>query len=316
MTTVYDVSIAARKKDISRDLDVFFKRRSVSVIGATDGAGHVGLTLLGTLISSPFGGTVYPVNLQKSSVVGIKAYPNVRSLPEPAELAVIVTPAETVPGVVEECAGAGVKGAVIISAGFRESGRRGLELERQILSAARPSGMRIIGPNCLGVMCPVSGLNATFAHTVARPGTVAFVSQSGAMCTAILDWSLREQIGFSAFISAGAMLDVGWGALIDYLGDDPRTRSIIIYMESIGDARAFLSAAREVALSKPIIAIKAGRTEEASKAASSHTGSMAGSDEVLEAAFRRVGVLRVNSLSAIFYITSVLSHQPRPKGPK
>ncbi len=316
MTTVYDVSIAARKKDISRDLDVFFKPRSVAVIGATDRAGHVGRTLLWNLISSPFGGTVYPVNLQKSSVLGIKAYPNVRSLPEPAELAVIVTPAETVPGVVEECAGAGVKGAVIISAGFRESGRRGLELERQILSAARPSGMRIIGPNCLGVMCPVSGLNATFAHTVARPGTVAFVSQSGAMCTAILDWSLREQIGFSAFISAGSMLDVGWGALIDYLGDDPHTRSIIIYMESIGDARAFLSAAREVALSKPIIVIKAGRTEEAAKAAASHTGSMAGSDEVLEAAFRRVGVLRVNSISDIFYMTEVLANQPRPKGPK
>jgi len=316
MTTVYDVSIAARKKDISRDLDVFFKPRSVAVIGATDRAGHVGRTLLWNLISSPFGGTVYPVNLQKSSVLGIKAYPNVRSLPEPAELAVIVTPAETVPGVVEECAGAGVKGAVIISAGFRESGRRGLELERQILSAARPSGMRIIGPNCLGVMCPVSGLNATFAHTVARPGTVAFVSQSGAMCTAILDWSLREQIGFSAFISAGSMLDVGWGALIDYLGDDPHTRSIIIYMESIGDARAFLSAAPRPSRLLPIIVIKAGRTEEAAKAAASHTGSMAGSDEVLEAAFRRVGVLRVNSISDIFYMTEVLANQPRPKGPK
>jgi acetyltransferase len=176
--------------------------------------------------------------------------------------------------------------------------------------------MRIVGPNCLGVMCPVSGLNATFAHTVARPGTVAFVSQSGAMCTAILDWSLREQIGFSAFISAGSMLDVGWGALIDYLGDDPHTRSIVVYMESIGDARSFLSAAREVALNKPIIVIKAGRTEQAAKAAASHTGSMAGSDEVLEAAFRRVGVLRVNSISDIFYMTEVLANQPRPSGPK
>ena len=176
--------------------------------------------------------------------------------------------------------------------------------------------MRIIGPNCLGVMCPVSGLNATFAHTVARPGSVAFVSQSGALCTAILDWSLREQIGFSAFISTGSMLDVGWGALIDYLGDDPHTRSIVIYMESIGDARSFLSAAREVALNKPIIVIKAGRTEQAAKAAASHTGSMAGSDEVLEAAFRRVGVLRVNSISDIFYMTEVLANQPRPKGPK
>ncbi|HYL36658.1 MAG TPA: bifunctional acetate--CoA ligase family protein/GNAT family N-acetyltransferase [Bryobacteraceae bacterium] len=318
MATITDRSAwTASRKDITRrDLDVFFKPNSVAVIGATDRAGHVGRSVLWNLISSPFGGTVYPVNLKKHSVLGIRAYPNVASLPEPAELAVIVTPAETVPGVVEECARSGVRGAVIISAGFRESGPRGLELERQILAAARPAKMRIIGPNCLGVMCPLSGLNATFAHTVARPGTVAFVSQSGAMCTAILDWSLSEQIGFSAFISAGSMLDVGWGSLIDYLGDDPGTRSIVVYMESIGDARSFLSAAREVALNKPIIVIKAGRTEQAAKAAASHTGSMSGSDDVLEAAFRRVGVLRVNSISDIFYMTEVLANQPRPKGPK
>ena len=305
------------KRDLTRkDLDVFFKPRSVAAIGATDREGHVGRSVLWNLISSPFGGTVYPVNAKKSSVLGIKAYPNVGSLPEAPELAVIMTPAETVPGVIEECAKVGVKGAVIISAGFRESGQRGLELERQVLSAAHPTRMRIIGPNCLGVMCPVSGLNATFAHTVAKPGTVALVSQSGALCTAILDWSLREQFGFSAFISTGSMLDVGWGALIDYLGDDPNTRSIVIYMESIGDARSFLSAAREVALNKPIIVIKAGRTAQAAKAAASHTGSMAGSDDVLEAAFRRVGVLRVNSIADIFYMTQVLANQPRPKGPK
>ena len=305
------------KKDIARrDLEVLFKPKSVAVIGATDRAGHVGRTVLWNLISSPFGGAFYPVNLKRKSVLGIRAYPSVASLPEPAELAVIVTPAETVPGVVEECARSGIRGAVVISAGFRESGQRGLELERQILAAARPAKMRIIGPNCLGVMCPVSGLNATFAHTIARPGSVAFVSQSGAMCTAILDWSLREQIGFSAFISAGSMLDVGWGGLIDYLGDDPHTRSIVVYMESIGDARSFLSSAREVALNKPIIVIKAGRTEQAAKAAASHTGSLAGSDEVLEAAFRRVGVLRVNSISDIFYMTEVLANQPRPKGPR
>jgi acetyltransferase len=299
-----------------RDLDVFFKPSSVAVIGATDRPGHVGSSVLWNLISSPFGGTVYPVNAKKNSVLGIKAYPNVASLPEPPELAVIITPAETVPGVIEECARVGVKGAVVISAGFRESGERGLELERQIMATARPAKMRIIGPNCLGVMCPVSGLNATFAHTVARPGPVAFISQSGAMCTAILDWSLKEQIGFSAFISAGSMIDVGWGALIDYLGDDPNTRSIVVYMESIGDARSFLSAAREVALNKPIIVIKTGRTEQAARAAASHTGSMSGSDDVLEAAFRRVGVLRVNSIADIFYMTDLLAKQPRPRGPK
>ena len=317
MTVTGDFAVVRPKSDVLRkDLDVFFKPRSVAAIGATDRAGHVGRSVLWNLISSPFGGTVYPVNSKKGSVLGIKAYPNVGSLPEAPELAVIMTPAETVPGVIEECAQAGVKGAVIISAGFRESGRRGLELERQVLSAARPTRMRIIGPNCLGVMCPVTGFNATFAHTIARPGTVALISQSGAMCTAILDWSLREQIGFSAFISTGSMLDVGWGALIDYLGDDPNTRSIVVYMESIGDARSFLSAAREVALNKPIIVIKAGRTAQAAKAAASHTGSMAGSDDVLEAAFRRVGVLRVNSIADIFYMTEVLATQPRPKGPR
>jgi acetyltransferase len=318
MATLHDLNAGVQQKqDVSRrDLDVFFKPRSVAAIGATDRIGHVGRTVLWNLISSPFGGTVYPVNQKKSSVLGIKAYPDVKSLPEVPELAVIMTPAETVPALIEECAQIGVKGAVVISAGFRESGQRGLELERQILSAARPAKMRIIGPNCLGVMCPVSGLNATFAHAIARPGNVAFVSQSGAMCTAILDWSLREQIGFSSFISTGSMLDVGWGNLIDYLGDDPATRSIVIYMESIGDARSFLSAAREVALNKPIIVIKAGRTEQAAKAAASHTGSMAGSDEVLEAAFRRVGVLRVNSIADIFYMTEVLANQPRPQGPK
>jgi acetyltransferase len=176
--------------------------------------------------------------------------------------------------------------------------------------------MRIIGPNCVGVMRPYSGMNATFAVQVARPGSVGFISQSGALCTAILDWSFREHVGFSAFISIGSMLDVGWGDLIDYLGDDPYTKCIVIYMESIGDARSFLSASREVALAKPIIVIKAGRTEAAAKAAASHTGSLTGSDEVLDAAFRRVGVLRVNSISEVFDMAEVLSKQPRPKGPR
>jgi acetyltransferase len=217
---------------------------------------------------------------------------------------------------IRECAQAGAAGAVIISAGFRETGARGVELEQETLAAARSGGVRLIGPNCLGVMSPVSGLNATFAPAIARPGTVALISQSGAICTALLDWSLREQVGFSAFVSVGSMLDVGWGALIDYLGSDPQTRSIVIYMESIGDARSFLSAAREVALSKPILVIKAGRTELAAKAAASHTGSLAGSDAVMDAAFRRVGVLRIDELSDVFHMTEVLARQPRPSGPR
>ena len=209
-----------------------------------------------------------------------------------------------------------VKGAIIISAGFREVGPEGAKLEQAILAQARRGRMRIIGPNCLGVMRPQQGLNATFAARNARPGTVGFLSQSGALCTAILDWSLRVNVGFSAFVSIGSMLDVGWGDLIDYLGDDPLTKCIVIYMESIGDARSFLSAAREVALSKPIIVIKAGRTEAAAKAAASHTGALAGSDEVLDAAFRRVGVLRVDSISQVFDMAEVFAKQPRPHGPR
>jgi acetyltransferase len=268
------------------------------------------------LISSPFDGTVYPVNPKRKSVLGIRAYPSVKEIPDPVDLAVLITPAESIPEMIEECAEVGASGAVIISAGFRETGAHGLELERRVLATARRANMRLIGPNCLGVMCPVTGLNATFAPTIAKAGPVALISQSGAICTALLDWSLREQVGFSAFLSIGSMLDVGWGALIDYLGSDPHTRSIVIYMESVGEARSFLSAAREVALDKPILVIKAGRTESAAKAAASHTGTIAGSDAVLDAAFRRVGVLRINELEDIFHVTEVLAHQPRPAGPR
>ncbi len=296
-------------------LDSIFKPKNVAVIGATEKQGSVGRTIVWNLISSPFGGAVFPVNPNRPSVLGIKAYPAIASVPDRVDLAVIVTPAPTVPAIVGECVEAGVKGAIIISAGFKEIGPEGAELERQIMDHARRGNMRIIGPNCLGVMSTVSGLNATFAAGMARPGSVGFITQSGALATAVLDWSFRENVGFSAFVSIGSMLDVNWGDLIYYLGDDPRTSSIVIYMESIGDARSFLSAAREVSLVKPIIVIKPGRTEGAARAAASHTGSLTGSDEVLEAAFRRSGVLRVNTISDLFSMAEVLAKQPRPKGP-
>ena len=297
-------------------LDVFFAPEKVAVIGATESPGSVGRTLLWNLISNQFGGTVFPVNPKRSHVLGIKAYPKIADVPDQVDLAVIITPAQTVPAIIGECVDAGVKAAIVISAGFKESGAAGVALERQVLERARQGQMRIIGPNCLGVMSPISGLNATFGSAMARPGNVGFISQSGALCTAILDWSFTANVGFSAFVSVGSMLDVNWGDLIYYFGDDPRTHSIVIYMESIGDARSFLSAAREVALTKPIIVIKAGRTEAAAKAAASHTGSLAGSDEVLDAAFRRCGVLRVNSMAELFYMAGVLAKQPRPQGPR
>ncbi len=300
----------------NQPLSIFFSPRSVAVIGASETPGSVGRTVLWNLISNPFGGTVFPVSPKRPSILGIKAYPNVAAVPEPIDLAVIVTPARTVPGIMADCAQAGVRGAIIISSGFKETGHEGEKLEREILTHARRGGMRVIGPNCLGVMSPLTGLNATFAGAMARPGSVGFISQSGALCTAVLDWSLREMVGFSSFISIGSMVDVGWGDLIDHLGDDPRTRSIVLYMESIGDARSFLSAAREVALAKPIIVMKAGRTEAAARAAASHTGSMTGSDEILEAAFRRSGVLRVRHIGDLFYMAEVLAKQPRPRGPR
>ncbi|WP_224095312.1 acetate--CoA ligase alpha subunit [Nostoc sp. MS1] len=297
-------------------LDAIFAPRSVAVIGASEKAGSVGRTILWNLISNPFGGTVFPVNPKRHSVLGIKAYPTIAAIPEAVDLAIIATPASTVPGIISECVDAGIKGAIVISAGFKEAGAEGIALEQEILTRARRGNMRIIGPNCLGVMSPRTGLNATFASSMARSGNVGFLSQSGALCTAILDWSVRENVGFSAFVSIGSMLDVGWGDLIYYLGDDPQTKSIVIYMESIGDARSFISAAREVALTKPIIVIKAGRTEAAAKAAASHTGALAGSNAVLDAAFRRCGVLRVDSISDLFDVAEVLAKQPRPQGPR
>lgn len=297
-------------------LDAFFAPRNIAVIGATERVGSVGLATFSNLRASEFGGKVIPVNPKSPQVLGVPAYASVRDIPDAVDLAVIITPAPTIPAIVRECGEKGVRAVIAISSGFKETGPAGVELEKQLLAEAQAARIRIIGPNCLGVMSPPTGVNATFAQAMARPGNVGFISQSGAMCTAVLDWSFRTMVGFSAFISMGSMLDVGWGDMIDYLGQDPKTKAILIYMETIGDARSFLSAAREVALTKPIIVIKAGRTSQGGKAAASHTGSMTGSDAVLEAAFRRCGVLRVNSIGDLFYMAEVLAKQPRPSGPK
>lgn len=293
-----------------------FHPKSLAIIGATEKPASVGRTVLRNLLDQPSGATIFPVNPSRNNVLGVRCYPNIAAIGEPVDLAVVVTPAETVAGVLQECVDAGVGGAIVISAGFAELGAEGLEREKKIKKVLASGTLRMIGPNCLGVMNPRTGLNATFAQSNALPGNLAFLSQSGALCTAILDWSRRENVGFSGFVSVGSMLDVSWGDLIYHYGDDPYTTSILIYMESIGDARSFLSAAREVALTKPIIVIKPGRTEAARKAAASHTGAMTGSDEVFEAAFRRCGILRVANISELFDMAEVLGKQPRPKGPK
>lgn len=297
-------------------LDALFLPKTVAVIGAKDDVGTVGATVMHNLIHGGMKGRLYPINPKRKEVFGLKCYPSITAVPETVDLVIIVTPSKTVPRLVQECVTARVRSAIVISAGFKELGEEGLRLEEQLVTEGRKGNMPIIGPNCLGVMNPLHGLNATFARGMALPGNIAFISQSGAMCTAVLDWSYREKIGFSSFVSIGSMSDIGWGALIDYLGNDPYTHSLLLYMETIGNAREFLTSAREVALEKPIIVIKAGRSQAAAKAAASHTGSMAGSDDVFDAALERVGVLRVNSISELFSMASVLGRQPRPRGPR
>lgn len=315
--------MARQTRDLAHDilhyeknsLDVIFRPKNVAVIGATEKEDKIGRIVLWNLLHSDFEGSVFPVNPKYKSILGQPAYANVQDLPEPVDLAIIVTPAPTVPQIVGECVSAGVQGAIVTSAGFKEIGPEGAALEAAALQEARRGRMRIIGPNSLGVMNPHLGLNATYAAALARPGSVGFISQSGALCTAVLDWSLDQNVGFSAFVSIGSMMDADWGDLIYYLGDDSKTKSIVLYMETIGNARSFLSAAREVALTKPIIVLKPGRTQAAARAAASHTGALVGRDAVLGAAFRRTGVLRVNRIEGLFSMAELLAKQPRPRGP-
>jgi acetyltransferase len=299
-----------------RHLDAFFAPRTVALIGASESPGSVGLSLAQNVLAGPSSRRVYFVNPRRSSVLGQPTTQRVRDIPEPVDLAIVATPAATVPDLIHECQEANVRAAIVIAAGFGESGAEGAALEQQLVEALAGKTLMVLGPNCLGVMCPREQLNATFAATQVNPGRIALLSQSGALLTAIISWSLQESVGFSAVVSAGAMADVSWGDLIDYFADDPHTGTILIYMESIGNARSFLSAAREASLRKPVIVIKAGRSAAAAKAAASHTGALVGADDVLDAAFRRSGVLRVRTLSELFVMAEVLDKQPRPRGPR
>lgn len=298
---------------VRHSLDPIFRPRSVAVFGASATSGSVGAILMRNLLGNPFGGGVYPVNPKRRTVLGVHCYPDLASVPEAVDLAVIATPAPTVPALVADCAARGVPAAIVISAGFSELGAEGRALEAQI-RAARGS-MRLIGPNCLGVIHPPSNLNASFAAAMAPPGRVALLSQSGAICTSILDWALERHIGFSSFVSVGAMLDVDFADLLDYFGDDPATKAVVLYMESIGDVRKFLSAARSVSRTKHVIVVKSGRHEAGARAAASHTGALAGADAVFDAAFRRAGVLRVTTIPDLFNMSEILSMQPPPRGP-
>lgn len=292
-----------------------FAPRSVAVVGATPRAMRVGNTVLRNLRAGRLEGNVYPVNPKYSSIENLSCFADVGDLPTTPDLAIICTPARTVPDIVRQCGEAGIPGVVILSAGFRETGSAGAELEQAVRGEARLfSGMRIIGPNCLGVLSPHTGLNASFAADTPERGSVAFISQSGALCTAVLDWAMQEHIGFSYFVSLGNMLDVGFADLIDFFALDERTSAIVLYVESLTTARQFMSAARAFTRLRPIIAYKAGRFEESARAAASHTGAMAGVDAVYEAAFARAGIVRVSEIDDLFDCAELLGRQKSPRG--
>ncbi|MBU1777358.1 MAG: bifunctional acetate--CoA ligase family protein/GNAT family N-acetyltransferase [Gammaproteobacteria bacterium] len=295
-------------------LNPLFAPKSVAVFGASDRIDSVGQIVFHNMLQGGFKGGLYPINSKNAEVQGQRAYASIAAVGQPVELVVIATPPQTVPGIIEECGVHGVKAAVIITAGFGEVGPEGAALERQLLENARRYNIRLIGPNCLGVMRPSIGLNATFNKGSADVGNIALVSQSGALCTAILDWATRNDVGFSSVVSMGSSTDVDFGEILDYLVSDPATHSILMYIEGIRDARRFMSALRAAARIKPVILVKVGRHPAGSKAAMSHTASLVGADDVFDAAVSRVGVVRVQTVTQLFTAARALSFGFRPTG--
>lgn len=295
-------------------LNNFFNPKRIVVIGASNKTGSVGGAIMSNIKNSSYKGDVIPVNIRGGKIRGVKSYKNVLDIDKDIDLAVIATPAATVPELIRECGRAGVKGAIIISSGFSEVGKEGIKKSKEIAALARKYGIRMLGPNCLGFINPKIGLNATFTSHTALPGKIAFISQSGALCSSILGWSRKNNVGFSYFVSIGEMADLSFYDLIDYFANDPGTESILIYMESLKDARKFLSAAREVTRSKPIVVLKSGRSARGAQAAKSHTGSLAGNDKVFSAAFDRAGMIRVDTILDLFHVSKILSMQPRAHG--
>lgn len=301
----------------TRNLDKIFQPRSVAVIGASPKQSSIGYAVLQNLVQGGFAGAVHPINPKHSSILGLDVLPSVRQLRAPVDLAIICTPAATIPQLVRECGDAGIRGLVVLSAGFREIGESGRSLEDQISAeAGRFDHLRIIGPNCLGLIVPSLKLSASFANGLPSPGRVAFISQSGALCTAVLDWAMTEGIGFSHFVSIGNMLDVDVGDLIDYFGEDRRTESLILYLESVTNARKFMSAARAFSRTKPIVVYKSGRFADSARAAVSHTGALAGEDAVFDAAFQRAGIERGYDFGEIFDCAEFMARQRLPRGPR
>ena len=295
-------------------LSTLFAPKSVAVFGASDRTDSVGQIVFKNMLESGFKGALYPINVKNPEVQGVRAYATIADIGEPVELVVIATPPQTVPGIIESCGIHGVKAAVIITAGFGEAGQEGEALERALLENARRYGIRLIGPNCLGIMRPPIGLNATFNKGGANTGNIAFISQSGALCTAILDWAQHNDVGFSSVVSMGSSTDVDFGEILDYLVSDANTHSILMYIEGIRNSRRFMSALRAAARFKPVILVKVGRHEAGSRAALSHTASLVGADDVFDAAVSRAGVVRVQTITQLFTAAKALSCGFRPVG--
>jgi acetyltransferase len=298
-----------------KKLDSIFRPKRIALIGVSNNPESVGGITLRNLVGGGFNGVVYPVNPKREAVFGIPCYPDVKSLPKTPDLAVIMTAAKWVPQLVRDCGEVGIHGLIIMSAGFKESGDEGKVLEAQVKAEkAKFPDMRIIGPNCLGILVPGLNMNVSFADGMPKKGHVAFISQSGALCTSVLDWAYESNIGFSHFVSIGNSMDVSFGDLIDYFGQDPNTKSIVLYVESIADARTFMSAARAFSREKPIIVYKSGRFPESAAAAASHTGAMASEDSIYDAVFRRAGLARVFDFGNIFDFTDLVGRRRIPKG--
>lgn len=295
-------------------MEKIFNPKTIAVFGASNNENSVGYAVMNNLVGSGFEGVVYPINLKRKSVFGIRAYKTLADTEDKIDLAVIATPSSTVVDIVKQCGDHHVGGILIISAGFLEAGDDGKKMVETIKSVAKKNNIPIIGPNCLGFIKPSIKLNVSFANKMALPGKIALISQSGALCTAMLDWSIAENVGFSHFISIGSMIDVGFGDLIDFLDKDPNTSSIIIYMESLTNAKKFFSAARAFSRNKPILALKAGKSAAGAKVALSHTGTLAGSDIAFESAFKRAGIVSVDTIDQLFNGAQALAKQPRPKG--
>ncbi len=297
------------------NLHRLFNPKSVAVIGASEKEGSVGFSIMNNLVKTGFKGDIFPVNKKHKSIMGLPSFGSIQDIGSSVDMAVIAIPIRFVPRVVESCGKAGLAGAVIISAGGREIGEKGQAIEATILERAQKYNLRIVGPNCLGIVNTSKELNASFAHLFPLPGKIAFLSQSGAVCTSVLDLAQREKIGFSHFVSLGSMMDVDFADMIDYLGSIRSVKSIVMYMENMTNIRNFMSAARSVSRVKPIIVLKSGRSEAGARAAASHTGAMAGVDAVYDVAFRRAGILRVNEFEELLDCSEFLAKLGRPLGP-